>query len=546
MTDIFEHPQAYPYEAGTLLVGGHQQNGKTYPIGIKTERHAITFAGSGSGKGAAVLIPNAKLWPHNLLVIDPKGEVAKATAKDRAAKGQNVCVVDPWEQSGVNKKFLASFNPLDALDPESLDIKEDIDIISDGIVKRDNPESSHWDDGAQAIISGLIGFVLLRADRERKNLLEVRDIIRDPDAFAKSIEEMKNMPECGGVCQTGASAAYAKEGGYFVSNAEKNTRWLDSQRMKKCLVETTFSMADLKRGKMSLYLVLPAKQLKNHGRFLRLFIRCAISEMMNPMPDGSEKGEECLFLLDEFFAIGFVQEILVSVGLMRSMGLKLWPVLQDLGQLEKLYGREGVQTFFSNTDVQQFFGIMDALTLDHISKTTGNFTDEEMPDQPIYQRKYSNQDTHHNQEMRKLDADLYFDRLSRWNTDTSRLLGKPRLSPDAVANIIKKSGVGVAEKSITFIYGLRRLVLDLIPHWELENPALEWGQPIPSPAPPAPRTTSQSASVHTETRDYGLWVVLAIILSALGIGYILDGTSGAVGGLMVSAVVIGFLGALMR
>ena len=491
--DIFERPENYIYEEGALLLGAYGKRGEAYPIGIKTERHAITFAGSGAGKGAAVLIPNAKLWPHNLLCIDPKGEVAAETYKDRKKHGQKVYVIDPFEAAKIPKTCRASFNPLDGLDVNSPDIKEDIEAISDGIIRRDNPESSHWDDGAQSIISGLIAYLLLRAPKSKQNLIELRAIIRNGDSFAEVIEEMKNLQGCAGLCESGASAAYAKEGGYFVSNAEKNTRWLDSERMKNSLVKTNFSMADLKQKPTSIYLVLPAKQLKNHGRFLRLFIRCALSEMMNPMPDGSEKGEECLFLLDEFFALGFIEEIMVSIGLMRSMGLKLWPVLQDIAQLEKLYGRDGMQTFFSNTDLHQFFGNTDPQTLDWISTRTGTHTMAEMPPEPS--PTYEHRSNFRNSTPPKIDdgfgaslaqmgkewdAEINQKQERDYNNTVSRLLGKPRLTSDQIASIIRKEGEGVAESCICFVYGMRRLNLHLLPHWLMNENWILWGSPLPA------------------------------------------------------------------
>lgn len=546
MSQVFEDARNYHFEAGSLLIGMDTDHvtGDQFPIGIKTERHAITFAGSGAGKGATVLIPNAKLWPHNLLVIDPKGEVAKATAADREAMGQSVYVVDPFMQSGVASKYLASFNPLSALDVNSLDIKEDIEIISDGIVKRDNPESSHWDDGAQAIVSGLIAYLLLTQPKERQNLIELRAIMRNVERFDSVLVEMQSLQGCAGLCESGASAGMAKEGGYFISNAEKNTRWLDSERMKNSLVETTFSMNELKRGRASVFLVLPAKQLKNHGRFLRLFIRCAISEMMNPMPDGSERGTECLFLLDEFFSLGFIEEIMVSVGLMRSMGLKLWPVLQDLGQLEKLYGREGVTTFLGNTDVHQFFGNTDPQTLDFVSARIGNFTIDDLPDAPEIDLKKTREimgdvKSHSSPAARQGIAmagktelqyaqQAHNERLSRFNTEASRIIGKPRYSPDQVAKMIRKEGEGVAVGSICFAYGNRRLLLDLLPHWMMNQPNLFWDKPAnPHPAPSPvqqkklaqPSTTARKKTPSKSKAFGGISWPLFIGFWAIVLGY---------------------------
>ena len=112
-------PLQFQHESGHLFLGRAQ--GKE--IGIKTERHAITIAGAGAGKGTSVIIPNLLKWPHNALVIDPKGEAAEATAEAREAMGQAVHVLDPFGSARVPDRFQACYNPLDDLDPNSLTIK---------------------------------------------------------------------------------------------------------------------------------------------------------------------------------------------------------------------------------------------------------------------------------------------------------------------------------------------------------------------------------------------------------------------------------------
>lgn len=367
---------------------------------LETERHAITIAGAGSGKGVSVIMPTLATWGNNILVIDPKGEAAENTVKirermglgtnqDQACPPQNVYVIDPFEQAEIPDKYRATLNPLDALDQNSKTIYEDINVLADGIVMRGHdPGSAHWDDGAQTVIAGLIAFVLLRAVPENKNLLEVRKLLRNRAMLELALDEMAQTEECAGICQAGAARARAQEGGYFLSNADKNTAWLDSAAMQDALGSSSFSMSELKTGHTSVYLVLPANYLGQHGRFLRLFVRHALEEMSRKTPDGKLRDRQCLFLLDEFFSLGYIDEIAKAAGLMRGYGLQLWPVLQDLGQLIQLYGREGSETFFGNADLHMFFGNTDQLTLEHMSKLTGTVTLDEiglppvMPDAP--------------------------------------------------------------------------------------------------------------------------------------------------------------------
>lgn len=473
----------YPWSSGALYIG---QDDVGNDVGVHTERHAITIAGARSGKGVGIIIPNLLRWPHNALVIDPKGEAASATIKEREAMGIPSFVFDPFQTAQVPDHLRVTINPLDKLDPESFTISEDINAIADGLVMRPDPQAAHWDDGAAKLLAGLIAWVLLHYPHEERNLITVRKIQLNGDLFAETVDAMRTETRCGGLCQAGAGAAYAKEGGYYVSNAEKNTGWLDSQAMHKALAQSTFDMDTLKWGKASLFLVLPAKYLKQHGRFLRLFVRTAI-ETMQQEKSGQIKGSECLFLLDEFFALGYLDEVVTSAGLMPGYGLKLWPILQDLDQLNKLYGQDGASTFFGSADLHTFFGNMDTPTLRYISERIGNYSVSDLPPEPRMDTRevdamYDEVIKDKNRlfggsparrlgilEARKIKVkylqERYNNDLAKFRQDASRILGKPRMPPDDVAKFIAKPPKGPCEKIIAFVHGGTMISVRLAPYY---------------------------------------------------------------------------------
>lgn len=453
---MWENPNHYRYEGKKhLFLGIDKHNNE---VGLRTERHALTIAGAGAGKGACVIIPNLLRWSDNALVIDPKGEAAEATAEYREKNfGQKSHVLDPFLTANVPDHLRASYNFLADLNEGSMTIKEDIEAISDGIIKRDNPESSHWDDGAQAIISGLIAYLILTAPEDKKNLIELRQIMRNMDDLDSVIEEMKSLEGCAGLCQSGASAFYAKEGGYFASNAEKNTRWLDSEGMKNSLQSSTFSLSDLKNKDSTVYLILPANYLGQHGRFLRLFVRGAIEEMARRTPDGKLRDKQCLFILDEFFSLGYIDEISKAAGLMRGYGLQLWPILQDLGQLLKLYGREGAETFFGNADLHQFFGNTDQMTLEHISTRLGLKNVDETSEPPKASFFQSN----------AFDS-MYQNEMNEYQREMSTV-GKPRYAPEQVATLVQRKNDVVADGIINLIHGSNALFVNPAPYFRTPN-----------------------------------------------------------------------------
>lgn len=426
----FSSTRRYRYKKGRLFLGKTPIRGKH--VGIETDRHAICFGGARGGKGAGLIIPNLTRWPHNSLTIDPKGEAAEATFAKLEQNGQTVHVVDPFNDARVPDRLRAQYNPLDELDMDAMTIREDIQAISDGTVMRSNPSGEYWDNGGQTIISGLIAYVKARMVPEDQNLLTVRKILASAILLKETMAEMERMFDvCAGLCVEAHAAYSAKEGHYFVSSAQSNTRWLNSRAMENSLKQSSFSMRDLKHKKASVFLVLPANYLNELGLFLRLFVRAALEAMAHKTEDGELKDRECLFLLDEFFSLGFISEISKSAGLMPGYGLTLFPILQDLGQLQKLYGQEGAGTFFGNSDAHIFFANTDQITLEYISRTIGT----------------------------RYKAGLF--------GGDEDMVGKPLMTTQEVKQHVRKMGKGkLARRMIVFGHGDEVLSLKLHPYWK--------------------------------------------------------------------------------
>jgi type IV secretion system protein VirD4 len=60
-----------------------------------------------------------------------------------------------------------------------------------------------------------------------------------------------------------------------------------------------------------------------------------------------------LFCLDEFAALGHMESIEKAAGQIASFGVKLWPVIQDLTQLQRDY-KEAWETFIGNAGLLTF------------------------------------------------------------------------------------------------------------------------------------------------------------------------------------------------
>ena len=151
-----------------------------------------------------------------------------------------------------------------------------------------------------------------------------------------------------------------KEMNSVLSSARRHTTFLGFPSIKKVLVDDP-ELNDLRAlktrpGGMTIYLCLPAGRLATCSRWLRLFVNLALEAMEREQRvDPKRKDSPVLLCLDEFATLGRMEQIEAAAGQIAGFGCKLWPILQDLGQLEALY-KERWQTFVGNAGVLQFFG----------------------------------------------------------------------------------------------------------------------------------------------------------------------------------------------
>lgn len=331
--------------------------------------HLLTMAPTRTGKGVSTIIPNLLTANRSIICIDPKGENARITARARMMFGP-VHVLDPFGITGFNS---AAFNPLDHLDPDSLDLAEDAGTPADALVF-DEPGmtgEAHWNEEAKALISGLILMIVATSPPDERHLGTLRRYLTaDPQSFTDLLKRMQAMHEANGLIARAANRHLGKadrEAAGVLSAAQRHTHFLDSPRMVEVLKQSNFRFTDLKHQPATVFLVLPPDRLSTYSRWLRLLITQSLTDMAR---DPTTPTKPVLYLLDEFAALGHLAPIERAIGLMAGYGVQLWPILQDMHQLRATYGgRAG--TFLSNASLCQVFGVNDIETASLIARTIG-------------------------------------------------------------------------------------------------------------------------------------------------------------------------------
>lgn len=369
-----------PWRPGLFLLG-RDHRGRYF--GHNDDRHILTVAGSRAGKGVSLIVPNLLYWPGSVIAIDPKGELATLTASRRSAVGSEwslpmdpgngkVFVLDPYGRvTGPATRFRASFNPIADLDPKT---ERGLDMawqIADALIIQSSGDGAHWTQSARTFLRGLILYVAAVEAPASRTLLRVRALLtQDANEFAAMLEAMKKESE---LIAQAASAMLAKplaERMSVVSTCDTHTAFLVGESMRSVLSGSDFRLEDLKTDRVTVYLCLPATRLATHGRWLRLFVSLAIEAMerTGPVEDGKPR---VLFCLDEFATLNRMESIESAAGQIAGFGVKLWPIVQDLTQLQRDY-REAWETFMGNAGLLTFWGNVDLTTCKHIAERLGD------------------------------------------------------------------------------------------------------------------------------------------------------------------------------
>lgn len=376
-------------------------------VGNGDDRHIVTVAGSRSGKGRSAIIPNLFLWPGSCVVSDPKGENATRTAVIRAKReGHRVAVIDPHHSADVPDSLRMSFNPLDLIDAENDDAIDIAAAIGDAVmVGGEDGKDIHWVESARQIFEAVLLHVATSEYGARRSLVRVRKLltIGDPEyadqLYAERVAEKgdkavevspfdalwiqmsSSIAANRAVRDVIAGAANSvrdmgeNERGSVLSTARRNTKFIDSPWLQSCLDGSSGNHLDIDelksaKGGLSVYLCLPARFIPTHARFLRLMLNLMLYRMEAQGLEQPQCGHPVLFVLDEFAALGRLEVIEKAAGLMAGYGVKLWPILQDLGQLKRHY-KESWETFLGNAGILQFFANADLTTLEWLSKRMG-------------------------------------------------------------------------------------------------------------------------------------------------------------------------------
>ena len=349
-----------------------------------------------SGKGVGVVIPNLLSWPDSVVVLDIKGENYDITAGFRAAHGQAVYAFSPFDEGARSHRW----NPLSAVRTSPLHRVGDLLAIGQVFFPNDtNGTSSEafFNDQARNLFLGL-GLVLLETPSLPRTIGE---LLRQSSGKGKSLKEhlAALITERNGTTGPPASMPVNRHPAPPLSDecVDALQRLLSNSDNTLSSVVATFnapltifadaivdaatsvddfSLDDVRRSPVSIYVRIPPNRLASARPLLNLFFSQLVNLNTRQLPE-QDPGltRQCLLVNDEFAAMGRVSVISSAAAFLAGYNLRLLTVVQAMSQLDAVYGDKDARTFATNHGLQILFAPREQRDADEYSAMLGQFTE---------------------------------------------------------------------------------------------------------------------------------------------------------------------------
>ena len=355
-------------------------------IGYNAKLHRRNFntlvvGGSGAGKTRFYAKPNIMQANTSFVVLDPKGEILRDTGGLLKAKGYDVRVLDL-----INMERSDRYNPFKYIESDN-----DVRRLVTNLFKSTTPKGSQsndpfWDTAASMLLLALIFYLKYEAPPEEQNfpmvmeLLRAGDIDEENEAEGSALDDLFAMLEAKN--PNHIALKYYKS---YRSGSAKTLRSIQitlAARLEKFNLESlaTLTSTDeldlqtLGEKKVALFAIIPDNDTSFN--FLVSILYTQLFQQLFFVADHKYGGSlpvHVHFLMDEFANVSLPDDFDKILSVMRSRGVSVSIILQNLAQLKALFERQW-ESIVGNCDEFVYLGGNEQSTHKYVSELLGKET----------------------------------------------------------------------------------------------------------------------------------------------------------------------------
>lgn len=349
------------------IFGRHGRN----ILRTKDDRHHLVIGPTRSGKGAGYVIPNALMHVGSMLVTDLKGEIYTATAAYRRKMGNQVYLFAPGQEETHR------WNPMDFIRSDLGNRTTDIQNMASILVpKTSTGDGGFWQLMAQRVAAGLISYVDESEYYEgRRNLGELNSLLNSGEPLQIVMKLiMEKEPYLSKFTKESFNAYLAlheKVAASAITELQNALAPFQNERIVAATETTDIDLAMMSRKPISVYLAPNITDITILRPLLTLFVQ----QLMNLLTlEHNPKAVPVYFLLDEFRQLKKMDEIMTKLPYVAGYNIKLAFIIQDISNLDEIYGEKSRQSLLGNCGYQLILGANDQTTAEYVSRALGKQT----------------------------------------------------------------------------------------------------------------------------------------------------------------------------
>jgi type IV secretion system protein VirD4 len=321
-------------------------------------KFVMLVAPTRSGKGVGTIIPNLLNWNQSVIVVDIKGENFDVTSGYRARHGQEVYKWAPFDEHFETH----CSNPLSYVSRDPRFVVGELQSVGYMLYPKKDGDGAFWNDAARNLFVALSLYCL-----ESGYALTMGEVLRRSSGSGRPKEFWQAVVDSQVSASGQALSKHCLDAlSQFVSNSDNTLTSILSTfsaplgaftnpAVDAATSHDDFDLRDIRRRKMSIYVVIPPNRLAEASLLINLFFSIAIDQNTKTLPEKDPSLKYlALLLLDEFPALGRVDKYMKSIGYIAGYGLRSLMIAQSISQLKDrdLYGEEGTRTLATNHMIQ--------------------------------------------------------------------------------------------------------------------------------------------------------------------------------------------------
>ena len=355
-------------------------------IGLNAKKHrrnlnTLVCGGSGAGKTRFFCKPNLMQCNTSFVILDPKGEILRDTGNLLKEKGYEIKVLDL-----ITMERSHCYNPFVYLNNDN-----DVQKLVTNLFKSTTPKGSQtndpfWDTSASMLLSALIFYLHYEAPEDEQNFAMVMEMLR-----AASIEDEEDprpspLDELFSELELSNPEHIALK--YYRSYHSGSAKTLKSiqitlaARLEKFNLESLASLTltdemelpSLGENKVALFALIPDNDTSFN--FLVSILYTQLFQQLFYTADHIHKGSLPVpvhFLMDEFANVSLPDDFDKILSVMRSRGVSVSIILQNLAQLKALFEKQW-ESIVGNCDEFLYLGGNEQSTHKYVSELLGKET----------------------------------------------------------------------------------------------------------------------------------------------------------------------------